>query len=348
MALSLDNRYLYVTSQDSHIITVIDADLWETVAVLPDWEEVNRQIEACQAACPPEDLECLSQCVTTYRTVGRPSGVAAVPGSQDILVADYQLERIHIIQRSGSRHELAGYIEIPRSPPGNVPLNLSDLVVTPNLEIFASDCRDAQVFRLNVNPPHNTVPLDINYVLGVGNSPLELLLNPTAPSQSFYVLCAQVLEVNRLGALQRLMPMNIGVLSVAMALNPDPAAAELYVVMSPAGGITLERLATSAFIYYWNLNNPTPEGGSGAVFYDEAGLWDIAPVVKGEYRGRLAHVIDSYHGEVRLVNLESRTLLRCCAAPASIGGARILEDPERNRVYVGNWPGGFVEYVYGE
>jgi hypothetical protein len=352
MALSKDNRFLYVTSQDDHIITVIDLDQWQTAAILPEnWEQVNEQIRACQKACPAMDLQCWSQCDTTYRVVGRPAGVAPADlssGGQRMLVADYQLERIHIIERAGSQHRLAGYITIPRPPPVNVPLNLSDLIVNPNNEVFVTDFRDHQVFRLNLDPPNNITPLDIEFAPFVGGNPREILVDPLAPNQNLYVLCPQVIKMTRAGTPLDVLTMNVGVLSVAMALNPDPILHELYVLMSPTGDIDPSRLRTSAYVYYWNLDDPTPAGGSGPRYYENASLWDIAPISKGDLRGKVAYVVDSYVGELRLLNLESRILMRGCSIPTGVGSARLLEDPVRNRVYIGNWPGKSVEYVYAE
>jgi len=351
MAFSKDNRFLYVTSQDSRLITVIDLDLWEIVSVLPpDWDEIHRQIQACQMECPPLDFACYDACVLRYSVVGRPAGVAAADLStsgQRMVVSDYQREQIHVIERAGSRHWIAETISVPSVPPFNLPMNLSDVVANPSNELFTTDVRDNQLFRLNLDPPHLISRLNLRFVPGVGNAPLEVQLDPLAPNQNLYVLGVEAFKITRTGAPLDILNMNLFSPSLALRLNPDPARRWLYVLKGPVGPIDPIQPETSAYIYYWNLENPTPAGGSGAVLYDSS-LWDMACIQKGELRGRAAYVLDAYRGQVRLLNLESRILLRGCGVSLNIGVGRLVEDPVRNRLYVTDGAAGLVRYLSAE
>ncbi len=374
MAFSKDNRYLYVTSQDRRTVTVIDLDPadpgidWEIVTVLPEnWETINRQILACQQQCDILDSLCFDACVREYATVGRPAGVAAADlasAGQRMVVADYQMERVHIIERDGTRHWLGGDISIPRAPPFNQPIYLMDVVVSEANEVFATDWGQHRVFRINLAPPHRIVPITLRpipFFFDIGNSPIEILLDPLAPNENFYALAvAQVIKITRTGAFLNILDMRSmtpGALppSLVMRLNPDPARRGLYVLKGPAGPIDAVQPEPSANIYFWNLEDAVP---TGDVVRYESSLWDIAPIQKGALRGRYAYVLDAYRGQLRLLNLESRKLLRDCGIllqyeddegfpVVSIGAGRILDDPVRDRVYVTSGAAGVVRYLSG-
>ncbi len=352
MTMSKDNRFLYVTSQDQRIVTVIDADLWQIVSVIPpNWEEINHTILECQVACPPLDFPCYGECIDTYAILSRPSGIAPADLSsagQRMVLSDYIQERIYTIERAGSRHWLGEHIQIPPVPPFNFPMNLSDVVANPSNELFTPDLRDNQVFRLNLDPPHLITRLNLRFAPLVGNGPLEVYLDPRAPNQNVYTLGVQVLKFTRTGTPLEILDMELGAASVAMSLNPDPARHWLYVIKGPVGPIEVTQPQPSSYIYFWNLDNPTPEGGSGMVYFERDSLWDIDCIQKGELRGRVAYVLEALAGEVRLLNLESQSFLRGCGIPWEIGVGRVLEDPVRNRIYVTNSAAGYVRYLSGE
>lgn len=352
MAFSKDNRYLYVTSQNRRTVAVIDLDRWETVSVLPpDYERINDDISACQRACPPLDFDCYNGCVERFAILGRPAGLAPADlgsAGQRMLLADDQLERVYVIERDGSRHWLGEPILVP--PPGEQPTsNLADVVGTPSNELFVADRRNNDIVRLNLAPPHNIRRLSLP---GITNAPFMVLLDPLAPNQGVYVLgtgirAFRVVHTPPPMRVAQTLNMNLFPPSITMSLNPDPARRWLYVLKSPAGAIDPVQPEVSSFVYYWNLDNPTPAGGSGPVLYEKT-LAYIACVQKGELRGRFAYALDGYRGRLRLLNLESRILLRDCDVPVgSVGLGRIIEDPVRDRVYVTNGAAGTVRYLSG-
>jgi len=352
MAFSKDHRFLYVTSQSTRTVTVIDLDLWEIAQVLPpDYEEINRKILECQVACAPLDFECYDACIYAYAVVARPAGLAPADlasAGQRMVLSDYQAERIFTIEREGSRHWLSeDYIQVPRTPPLELHMNLSGVVANASNQVFATDLADNQVLRMNLDPPHDFFRINLRYIPNVGNRPMSVILDPDAPNRNLYVLAVQVLKITQTGLPLEILEMERGNASVAMSLNPDPARPWLYALRGPAGPIDPARPKTSAYVFYWNLEDPTPEGGSGPVYYD-ASLWDIDVIQKGPLRGRVAYVLDAYQGEVRLLCLESRSLMRGCGIPVTYGVGHVLEDPVRDRIYVTNSGSGDVVYLAGE
>jgi len=70
-------------------------------------------------------------------------------------------------------------------------------------------------------------------------------------------------------------------------------------------------------------------------------VWDL--IIRQD--GRFAYGIDSFRGQLVIVDLETGKELRSCAVEVGYGGRLLLADPRNNRIFIGAWSPGAVEIV---
>ena len=340
MAFTGNGRFLYVTSRESRNISVIDTDLEPParIKVIPDWEQVEIEVEECRSLCPEGDNACRRECKETIEPVGEPTGVEASADGTKMYVADYRRPVIHVVD--AQQHTLEGDISLAELRP----MNLWDLAVNHNPqynEIYATDFGDARVIRVNLDD-QSVRALDLHFSNPLqGNMPGQILIDPLSPTY-LYVLGAQVLHFTRNGLLLYPFWMNFPVISWYMALNPLNTLVnrDFYVVMSPGVPPTFFPFEPQSFIYFWSVNGFVVTGEAVQI---GTSIGDL--VVRDD--GRYAYTTDSYRGEILLVDLERKAELRGCAIPVRVGALNLRADPNplRNRLYVGTWAPGSVEIV---
>jgi hypothetical protein len=57
------------------------------------------------------------------------------------------------------------------------------------------------------------------------------------------------------------------------------------------------------------------------------------------------YAIDSYRGEILVINMDTGTEMSRCAIPVEPGGRLLRADSAQNRLFVGGWLAGFVNIV---
>jgi len=70
-------------------------------------------------------------------------------------------------------------------------------------------------------------------------------------------------------------------------------------------------------------------------------VWDL--VIRPD--GRFAYGIDSFRGQLVIVDLEAGRELRSCAVEVGYGGRILLQDPGTGRIFIGGTSPGAVEVV---
>lgn len=346
MAFTRDGRYLYVTSQESRTITIIDTnntDPEDTTPfkTIPDWEKINKEVAECRSLCPPGDDACREACNETIEPVGEPTGVEASVDGTRMYVADYTRPVIHIVD--AQTHEFAGSLSLS----GFAPTKLTGLALNPPYnEIYVTDSRDARVMSVNLGD-QSVRALDLRFLDPLrGINPRGVIVDPFQ-SNSLWVLSNEVILIFRIPWLypRTVLKMNFPrYLRWDMALSPlsTPINRELYVVLSPGVSNTPFPYVPRSFIHFWNVTF-LPPGVNGEAFEVGASIGDL--VIQDN--GRYAYTPDSYRGGILLVDLDRRAEIRGCAIPAKVGALRLIADPNplRNRLYVGTWDPGSVDFV---
>ena len=316
MALTADGRYLYVTSQQDRKVTVIDVEEREVAAEIAD----------------PD-------------TIGLPSGVAAWPGRGEMLVADAGLQAIHRIH--AETHELLDTIRL--NPTGELGVTgPGDLAVNRlGTEAYVTDSRGPRIFIVDLRTGAvRTVTLFTSLIAPPsGLSPIQVLPDPANP-RFLYVLCTafnevikvdvssgRILDFVRLRNLQS--PSSLWPVW-SMAVNR--ATRELYVVGNPGGFESTYRSMQSK-IYALSMDWLGGPGRRELLL--GSSIWDL--VVRED--GRFVYAIDSYRGEILVIDMDTETEMSRCAIPVEPGGRHLRLDSDRNRLFVGGWLVGFVDIV---
>ena len=59
----------------------------------------------------------------------------------------------------------------------------------------------------------------------------------------------------------------------------------------------------------------------------------------------LVYAVDSYRGEILVIDTANGTEMSRCAIPVEAGGRLLRADPAQNRLFVAGWLAGFVNIV---
>ncbi len=313
MALTADRRYLYVTSQADNKVTVIDAED----------KEVVEEIES-------NDLE---------TTIFLPAGVAPSPDGLEMFVVDGQT--IHVFD--AATHALEE--TIPLNPTGELGvLYLGDLAASRlrNEAYVTASGRGILVLDL---ASREVRPISLLGLPPLGLSPIQVLPDPEIP-RFIYVLCGGSSEVVKLDVVTGAIVDFVGLRNLtdlsslwpvwSMALNP--VTDEIYVVANP-GGTEEEDPTLETKIYVLPKNDL---GGPGRrEFRVGTSVWELVVWEDGRY----AYGIDSYRGEILVIDMATQTELYRCAIPVEPGGRHLRADFDRNRLFVGGWLAGFADIV---
>lgn len=315
MALTKDGRYLYVTSREDRRITVIDAEAKEVAAELED----------------PE-------------TIGMPMGVAPSANGQKMYVADAGYQALHVIDVDSP-----GEIEetILLNPEGELGRNsLGDVAVSPTRnEVYITDSRGSRILVLD------TVSHEVGQISIVGTPTPPLGLNPAQvmldPDPRFiYVLCSTSNEVIKLNVgtrrivdfVQLRNPLDLSSLWPVWSMALNRTRGRIYVTANP-GDVQTPIVPTKIYVLPKDDLDRRPR----QEFRAGASVWDLVPWE--DENGRFVYGIDSYRGEILIIDMDTRTELYRCAIPVEAGGRHLRADFERNRLFVGGWLSGFADIV---
>jgi len=322
MAHTVDGRFLYVTCDVNHTITVIDTIQRSVVKTI----EIGFQ---------EQDGTWIE---------GSPTGIAVAPNWLEMLVADYYSARIYRI-RISDHTLLEDNILLDRFGA----MNLTDMTYNPRMRnIIVADYRGARVFAID-STYTIVLPISLANLLlptTIGTAPLKVCIDPASPF-NFFVLCQLFNEVVKATAFGVKLD---GVIlkdvfdplsqfpSWSMAVNPMRPV--VYVVVNPGSiEFDLQLPGTQSKIYA--RHSGALSGGWHEEYLVGTSVWDLA--VSGD--GRYGYAVDSYLGQVLVLNLDTGEELQDCALTVDAGANLLLADTVRNRLFVGNWLTGTVDIV---
>jgi DNA-binding beta-propeller fold protein YncE len=313
MALTADGQYLYVTSLEDRKLTVIDVEAREIAAEIEDHDQI-----------------------------GFPEGVAASPNGQEMFIADSAHQAINVID--ANTHVWLEMIRL--NPTGDFGVTSpGDLVVNPvRNEVYVTDSRGPRIFILDLDS------LEVRMQALVGNPPsgmmpLQLMLDPDSP-RFLYVLCGGLNEVIKLNVANGVIVdfVQLRDFTIPSTLWPiwsmtvNPVTDEIYVVGNP-GGFESTYPTIESKIYALPKNNLSGPGRRELLL--GSSVWDLVVWENGRY----VYGIDSYLGEILIIDMNTGTDLVRCSIPAERGGRHLRADLNRGRLYIGGWLAGFASIV---
>ncbi len=313
MALTADERYLYVTSEEERKVTVINVNVEEKT-----FTEI-------------EDSE----------TIGFPAGVAPSPSGREMYITDSALQAIHVVD--AETHVLQETIRL--NPTGDFGVTSpGGLAVNPvRNEAYVIDSRSPRIFIVDLASQEVRVLFLFNLPgPPAGLLPLQVMLDPDNP-RFIYVLCQGLNEVIKLDVVSgEIMDfVQLGDIlkpSWSMALNP--LTHEIYVVVNPNDiRLTYPTLSIKSEIV--TLQKDDLGGSRGELVLSGSSIWEL--VVRED--GQFVYAIDSLRGEILVINMETGTEMSRCAIPVEPGGRLLRANSAQNRLFVGGWLAGFVNIV---
>jgi|GEM_PF-3177843 len=314
MALTHDGRFLYVTSEEEPRITVIDV-------------EEKRRIDAE---------------IVYSEAVKLPAGVAANPRRPEMYIADSQ--EIHVVD--AETHVLRETIQL--NPTGELGETFAgDLAVSRSgTEVYATDDRGAsRIFIVDLASKE----VRVLFLFGLTGSPAGLIPVQVMPDPGnplfIYVLCQGLSEVIKLdvvfGAILDFV--QLADVSDPTALWPPWSMAagtdKIYVVVNPSDLDLTDLLTVRSKILVLPKNRL---GGPGRreILLEGSSIWELVVREDG-----LVYAIDSYRGEILLLDPVTETEMSRCAIPVEPGGRFLRADPAQSRLFVGGWLAGFLNIV---
>ena len=319
MALTADERYLYVTSEEERKVTVINVNVEEKT-----FTEI-------------EDSE----------TIGFPAGVAPSPSGREMYITDSALQAIHVVD--AETHVLQETIRL--NPTGDFGVTSpGGLAVNPvRNEAYVIDSRSPRVFIVDLASQEVR---DFFYLFNLpgppaGLLPLQVMLDPDNP-RFIYVLCQGLNEVIKLdvvsGAIVDFVQLrdlsDPSTLWPAWSMALNPMTDEIYVVVNPSDfGFAYPTIEIESKIIVLPKNWL---GGPGRreVLLEGSSIWDLAVREDG-----LVYAIDSYRGEILIIDMDTGIEMSRCAIPVEPGGSFLRADRAQNRLFVAGGLAGFVNIV---
>jgi len=308
MALTADSRFLYVTCKEGRSIFVVRTDApFEVVAQISDPVKI-----------------------------GEPTGITLAANRTDMLVADYTLQKIHILDTI--THQLKDSKSI-EGDFGRV--KMGDLVLNPlRNELYVCDFAGSRILAINgQNFSPEVFPLSFPDPSGdfFGLNPFKILVDPQG--SHLFALCLALGELMKVD----LSPMNRGQVVAAAKGLAIPSSSmvfgadrqDLYVVTGE--DIKPLESGTWSSIRILDIGNLLLK----RTYYFGPYVWDL--IIRPDRR--FAYGIDSFRGQLVIVDLETGKELRSCAVEVGYGGRILLADPRNNRILIGAWSPGAVEIV---
>ena len=308
MALTADSRFLYVTCKEGRRIFVVRTDApFEVVAQISDPDKI-----------------------------GEPTGITLAANRTDMLVADYTLQKIHILDTI--THQLKDSKSI-EGDFGRV--KMGDLVLNPlRNELYVCDFAGSRILAINgQNFSPEVFPLSFPDPSGdfFGLNPFKILVDPQG--SHLFALCLALGELMKVDLSQpNTWPVvaaakGLAIPSSSMVFGADRQ--DLYVVTGE--DIKPLESGTWSSIRILDIGNLLLK----RTYYFGPYVWDL--IIRPDRR--FAYGIDSFRGQLVIVDLETGKELRSCAVEVGYGGRLLLADPRNNRIFIGAWSPGAVEIV---
>lgn len=287
MAFSRDDRYVYVTSNEQRNITVVDTERLEASRVI-------------------EDLD----------TIGLPRGITANRDGSEMLVSDYAMGKIHVIDTASQQWREGIAVTNRKGLLGNA-------FNRPRNELYVTDFSHASLIVCNGSSyalEHEIPLVDPDRGL-YGLNPLDLRVDPTGSWA--YVYCqffGQVVKIDL--ARRRVAAWNADVDAESWGVDLSPDGTLVYVVY-PDIVRSVSRIYAIA----------TADMSLSRLYEVGATLWDLVVGPDGRY----GYAVDSYRGEVMVIDLAAGELLEGCSVPIGYGGKIIRPNNGWTKLFVGSW-----------
>ena len=103
----------------------------------------------------------------------------------------------------------------------------------------------------------------------------------------------------------------------------------------------VQKFLKSPFREICSLNHRITLDKRREVLLEGSSIWEL--LVRED--GRFVYAIDSYRGEILVIDMETGTEMSRCAIPVEPGGRLLRADSAQDRLFVGGWLAGFVNIV---
>ena len=319
MALTGDGRYLYVTTEQERKVTVID-------------------VEAKIVAAEIEDPE----------SIVFPAGVAPSPGGREMYITDSGLQAFHVVDAETRVLQDT----IPLNPNGDFGVTSpGDLAVnTVRNEAYVIDSRSPRVFIVDLasQEVRDLFLFESLLTPPAGLIPVQVMLDPDNP-RFIYVLCSGLNEVIKLDVVSgaiidfvRLRDLaDLSSLWPAWSMALNPLTDEIYVVVNPSDLDFTDLLTVKSKIFTLPKDDLSNLVARDELLLAGSSIWEL--VVREE--DGLVYAIDSYRGDILVIDMSTGTEMSRCAIPVEAGGRLLRANPAQNRLFVGGWLAGFVNIV---
>ena len=323
MALTADGRYLYVTRDvglnpfsEEAKVTVIDVEMNEVV---------------------PTELE-------DSETIEFPTGVAPSPSGQEMYIADSSTSQVlHVVD--AETHVLLETIEL--NPGGTLgATDLGDVAVSQvRNEAYVIDSSGPRILVVGLDPPHGVreIPLDENILEPpTGLLPIQVMVD--SDPRFIYVLCRGLTEVIRMDVasgeildfvqLGDLLDPPSLVSGLSMTLNT--LTDQIYVVVNPNNFELAYPPTFGSKIIALSRDDLGNLAERDELLLAGSSIWEL--VVRED--GRFVYAIDSYRGEILVIDMDSKTEMSRCAIPVEPGEASCGQTVSETACsWAGRWPG---------
>jgi hypothetical protein len=128
-----------------------------------------------------------------------------------------------------------------------------------------------------------------------------------------------------------------------MALNP--LTDEIYVVVNPSDFGFADLLTVKSKIFMLPKDDLSNLAERDELLLAGSSIWELVVREDGREDDQYVYAIDSYRGEILVINMDTGTEMSRCAIPVEPGGRLLRADSAQNRLFVGGWLAGFVNIV---
>jgi DNA-binding beta-propeller fold protein YncE len=325
MALTDDERYLYVTRDVQR--DPLSEDPKVTVIDLQDGAPV-----------PEENIGFSEE-------IGFPAGVAASPGEPVMYIADSAFQSLHVVLIDEETHVLQESIELNPdgelgvTAPGDVAVNRA------GTEVYVADSRGRRMFVVNpgADPPGVRVVSLAGFLEPpAGLRPVQVMPDPDNP-RFVFALCQGQNELIKVDVVSNEILDFVqweGLPTSSRSMVLDPLTNQIYVVVNPNDFELLEDPPSFDSKIIILPKNGLGGPGRGELPLVGSSIWQLVVREDG-----FVYAIDSYRGEILVIDVDTGTEMSRCAVPVEPAGGFLRADRDQVRLFVAGGLAGFVTVV---